>query len=382
MGQKVHPIGVRLGITKKSCSHWYAKGRDYVFFLAEDKYLRDYVFQFCRQCMISKIEIERRKAGIRFRISIAQVEFFVGSEGKILEVLRQNLKQKCGAFRSDYVRHFSFSKLILEATKNPEIQIFIRQLRSPEADSQCLTDFIVFELEKRVPFRRVLRIAKERAQNLGQVLGLRLQASGRLNGAEIARTEWVREGRVPLHTFSADLDYAQKVARTAHGLLGIKIWIFRSPALNIYLKLYPISNCFYYLFMLSPKRTKYRKPHRGRLSGRSHRGNLISFGEFGIQSVQRSWLTSRQIESGRRVLTRYSRRGGKLWIRIFPDKRIRIRPAETRMGSGKGNPEYWVSLVYPGTMIFELRGVPESIVRQATRLVGSKLPIKVQFVTK
>jgi large subunit ribosomal protein L16 len=134
--------------------------------------------------------------------------------------------------------------------------------------------------------------------------------------------------------------------------------------------------------MLSPKRTNYRKPHRGRLSGRSYRGNLVSFGDCGIQSIQRSWLTSRQIEASRRVLTRYSRRGGKLWIRIFPDKRIMRRPEETRIGSGKGNPEYWVALVYPGTIIFELRGVSEGIVRQATRLVGSKLPIKVQFVVK
>jgi large subunit ribosomal protein L16 len=134
--------------------------------------------------------------------------------------------------------------------------------------------------------------------------------------------------------------------------------------------------------MLSPKRTKYRKPHRGRLSGRSYRGNLVSFGDFGIQSVQRAWLTSRQIEASRRVLTRYSRRGGKLWIRIFPDKRIIRRPAETRIGSGKGRPDYWVAMVYPGIIVFEIRGVSSSIVRQATRLVGSKLPIKVQFVVK
>jgi small subunit ribosomal protein S3 len=234
MGQKVHPVGIRLGITKKSSSRWYATGRDYAFFLAEDKYLRDYVSHFCHQCIVSNVEIERRKIGVRIRISIAQVELFVGSEGKTLEILRRNLQQKCWSFRLDYIRHFNFSKLDFEMTRKPEIQIFIRQLKSPESDSQCLTDFVVFELEKRVPFRRVLRIAKERAQNLGQVLGLRMQISGRLNGAEIARTEWVREGRVPLHTFSADLDYACKVAHTIYGLLGIKIWIFRPPTLSIY----------------------------------------------------------------------------------------------------------------------------------------------------
>jgi small subunit ribosomal protein S3 len=227
MGQKVHPFGVRLGVTKKSCSRWYARGENYVFFLMEDKHLRDHVSQFCRQCMISKIEIDRRKVGVRLRLSIAQVELFVGSEGKALEILRQKLQQRCLSFRSDYIRHLSFLKFNFKMTDQPEIQLFIRQVRSPEADSQCLTDFIVFELENRVPFRRVLRMAKERAQNLGRVIGLRIQASGRLNGAEIARTEWIREGRVPLHTFSVDLDYAHKVAHTAHGLLGIKIWIFR-----------------------------------------------------------------------------------------------------------------------------------------------------------
>jgi small subunit ribosomal protein S3 len=232
MGQKVHPVGVRLGITKKSCSRWYARGKNYAFFLIEDKHLRDYVFQFCRQCMVSQIEVERRKVGIRLRISIAQVEIFVGSEGRALESFRQKVQRRCSSFRLDYIRYFNFSKFNFEITERPEIQIFIRQLRSPEADSQCLTDFIVFELEKRMPFRRVLRIAKERAQNLGRVLGLRLQASGRLNGAEIARTEWVREGRVPLHTFSVDLDYAYKVARTSYGLIGIKIWIFRPTALG------------------------------------------------------------------------------------------------------------------------------------------------------
>lgn len=134
--------------------------------------------------------------------------------------------------------------------------------------------------------------------------------------------------------------------------------------------------------MLCPKRTKYRKPHRGRLCGQSYCGNLVSFGDFGIQAIQSTWITSRQIEASRRVLIRYVRRAGKLWIRIFPDKRITNRPAETRIGSGKGRPEYWVATVYPGTIIFELQGISENVVRQATRLVRSKLPVKVQLVTK
>jgi large subunit ribosomal protein L16 len=136
------------------------------------------------------------------------------------------------------------------------------------------------------------------------------------------------------------------------------------------------------LFMLSPKRSKHRKPHRGRLDGQAIRGNLVSFGDYGIQSKQPAWITSRQIESGRRVLTRYVRRTGKLWIRIFPDKVITKRPAETRIGSGKGSPEYWVAVVYVGTILFELCGISESIARQAIKITASKIPVKVQFVKK
>jgi small subunit ribosomal protein S3 len=217
-----------LGITKESCSRWYAKGEDYAFFLREDKYIRDYVSQFCHQCIISRIEIERREIRIRICISIAQVEFFVGSEGKVIETLRQKLQKKCWSFRSEYTQCFNFSKHSSKKDESPEIQIFVRQVKLPEENARCLTNFIIFELEKRTPFRRAIRVAQERAQKLGQVRGMRLQVSGRLNGAEIARTEWIRKGRVPLHTFSADLDYAHGVARTTYGLLGVKVWIFRS----------------------------------------------------------------------------------------------------------------------------------------------------------
>jgi large subunit ribosomal protein L16 len=134
--------------------------------------------------------------------------------------------------------------------------------------------------------------------------------------------------------------------------------------------------------MLSPKRVKYRKPHRGRLSGRTYRGNLVSFGIYGIQSTQASRLSARQIESGRRVLTRYVRRGGKLWIRVFPDKSNTKSPTDTRIGSGKGNPENWVALVHPGAILFEIDGISETMARQAARIASSKLPNKVQFVVK
>ena len=134
--------------------------------------------------------------------------------------------------------------------------------------------------------------------------------------------------------------------------------------------------------MLSPKRTKFRKQHRGRMRGMAQRGSDISFGDFALQATEPCWLTSRQIEAARRAMTRYVRRGGKIWIRVFPDKPVTMRPAETRMGSGKGNPEYWVAVVKPGRIVFEIAGVPEATAREAMRLAAFKLPFKTKFVAR
>ena len=134
--------------------------------------------------------------------------------------------------------------------------------------------------------------------------------------------------------------------------------------------------------MLLPKRTKYRKQHRGRMKGRAGRGNKLSFGEYGLQALEPCWMTSRQIEAARRAIVRHVKRGGKLWIRIFPDKPVTSKPAETRMGGGKGVVEEWVAVVKPGRMIFEISGVPEESAREAMRLASHKLPIKTQFVSR
>lgn len=134
--------------------------------------------------------------------------------------------------------------------------------------------------------------------------------------------------------------------------------------------------------MLSPKKTKFRKHHRGRMQGKASKGNYIAFGEYGLQATQPVWLTSRQIEATRRTITRYVKRGGKLWIRVFPDKAVTARAAETRMGSGKGAPEYWVAVVKPGHIIFEMAGVAEKDAQQAMKLASYKLPIKTKFLVK
>ena len=134
--------------------------------------------------------------------------------------------------------------------------------------------------------------------------------------------------------------------------------------------------------MLMPKRVKYRRVHRGRLTGKALRGNTVSHGEFGLQATEPAWITSNQIEAARIAMTRYIKRGGKVWIKIFPDKPITEKPAETRMGSGKGSPEYWVAVVKPGRVMFEIGGVSEELAREAMRLAANKLPIKCKFVTK
>ena len=134
--------------------------------------------------------------------------------------------------------------------------------------------------------------------------------------------------------------------------------------------------------MLMPKRTKYRKTHKGRMTGKAQRGSRVVFGEYGLQSMEPGWITSRQIESVRIAMTRAIKRGGKVWITIFPDKPITEKPAETRMGSGKGNPEYWVAVVKPGRVMFEMSGVDEELAREAMRRASHKLPVRTKFVKR
>ena len=134
--------------------------------------------------------------------------------------------------------------------------------------------------------------------------------------------------------------------------------------------------------MLAPKRIKYRKKQKGRVRGSARRGNRVSFGDYGLQAIESAWISNRQIESARVAMTRHIKRGGKVWIRIFPDKPVTSKPAETRMGKGKGNPEGWVAVVKPGRMMFEMEGVGEDVARRAMRLASDKLPIKTRFVAR
>ncbi len=134
--------------------------------------------------------------------------------------------------------------------------------------------------------------------------------------------------------------------------------------------------------MLSPRRTKFRKQQRGRMRGLATRGSSLNFGDFALQSLECGWITARQIEAGRRAMTRYISRGGKIWIRVFPDKPVTMRPAETRMGSGKGAPEFWVAVIKPGRILYEIKGVAEETAREAMRLAAFKMPVKTKFIVR
>jgi len=134
--------------------------------------------------------------------------------------------------------------------------------------------------------------------------------------------------------------------------------------------------------MLMPKRVKYRRVHRGRMKGKATRGNKVTYGDFGLQALEPCWITSNQIEAARIAMTRYIKRGGNVWVKVFPDKPVTEKPAETRMGSGKGSPEYWVAVVKPGRVLFEIAGVSEEVAREAFRLASHKLPVKTKFVTR
>lgn len=206
MGQKIHPIGFRLGITKEHQSCWYADTKRYPELLQEDQRIRDYVTKELNNAGISQVKIERKADQIDLAIHTARPGVVVGRGGTGIEKLRTELQETVG--------------------NNRQIRINVIEVSRVDADAALIAEYITQQLERRVSFRRVVRQAVQRAQR-AEVQGIKIQVSGRLNGAEIARTEWVREGRVPLHTLRADIDYAYRTALTIYGILGVKVWVFK-----------------------------------------------------------------------------------------------------------------------------------------------------------
>ena len=209
MGQKVHPTGIRLGISKPWTSTWYANTKDYADNLFNDHQVRQYLGNALKNASVSKIVIERPAKSIRVTIHTARPGVVIGKKGEDVEKLRNHVAKLAGV----------------------PAQINIAEVRKPELDGQLVAEGIASQLERRVMFRRAMKRAVQNAMRLG-AQGIKVEVSGRLGGAEIARSEWYREGRVPLHTFRADIDYATAEANTTYGIIGVKVWIFKGEILG------------------------------------------------------------------------------------------------------------------------------------------------------
>lgn len=231
MGQKIHPLGLRLGITQKHRSIWFAKSKHYPSLIIEDYFLRKTLLNRFGDAGITEIEIYRKLDQIKIEIQTARPGVFVGRDGTGLEALKKDLEKLVLKHRSPADQKWKQYSLVSqkpdeEPSLPVQIAIHVTELANPDSEAGFIADFLVEQLEKRVAFRRAVRQAIQRAQR-ARVQGIKIQISGRLNGAEIARTEWVREGRVPLQTLRADLGYSYQTAKTIYGLLGIKVWVFK-----------------------------------------------------------------------------------------------------------------------------------------------------------
>tara|TARA_B100000809_G_scaffold236382_1_gene255386 strand:+ start:3867 stop:4541 length:675 start_codon:yes stop_codon:yes gene_type:complete len=210
MGQKVHPTGIRLGIVKKHTSVWYAEGKEYAQNLLADLEVREFIKKKLANASVSRVEIERSAQTAKLTIFTARPGIVIGKKGEDVESLRRMLTEKMGI----------------------SVQINIEEIRKPDLDALLVADNVASQLERRVMFRRAMKRAVQNAMRQGAE-GIKVQVGGRLGGAEIARSEWYREGRVPLHTLRADIDYGTAEANTTYGIIGVKVWIFKGEILNL-----------------------------------------------------------------------------------------------------------------------------------------------------
>ena len=433
MGQKVNPYGFRLGVTTDWKSRWFSE-RDYKDYLTQDWKIRRYLMRELESAAVSRVDIERTRDRVRVDVHTARPGIVIGRRGAKADELRAELATITG---------------------NNRVQLNIQEIKSPELDAALIAQGVADQLANRIAFRRAMKRAVQNAQKAG-ALGIRVQCSGRLGGSEMSRTEWYREGRVPLHTLRADIDYGFREARTTSGRIGVKVWIYKGDILPYKTQAEdkisreaamavgetsgqgqprrvvssgtrrkadeveapvedaaaahqggrsrageaprrgrgdrpphppdprgpPLPGGRGLTTMLMPRKVKHRKQTRGRLKGVSKGGNTLAFGEYGIQALEPGWITARQIEAARIAMTRRTRRGGKVWINVFPDKPVTQKPAETRMGSGKGNPERWVAVVRPGRVLFELSYPNQEVAKEALDRAIQKLPIKARIITR
>ena len=418
MGQKIQPYGFRLGISTDHKSRWYAE-KLYTAYIGEDVKIRRLLTKGLERAGISSVEIERTRDRVRVDIFTARPGIVIGRNGAEAERVRGELEKLTGK----------------------QVQLNILEVKNPEIDAQLVAQGVAEQLASRVQFRRAMRKAQQSAMR-GGARGIRIQCSGRLGGAEMSRSEFYREGQVPLHTLRADIDYGFHEAKTTFGRIGVKVWIYKgdlsgnraeraaqkaarsvaggrggrpgrgdrptrgdrparndrperggrrrvdgvtegAPAVEASAPVETtVAGTGGLSTMLIPRKVKFRKQHHPRRTGAAKGGTKLAFGDYGIQSMEAAYLTNRQIESARIAMTRHIKRGGKVWINVYPDRPLTKKPAETRMGSGKGSPEWWIANIKPGRVLFELSGVDEAVAREAMRLAIHKLPMKARFIKR
>ena len=374
MGQKVNPHGLRVGVIKDWDSRWFTSKRDFGDTLVEDYKLRKQLKKQLYNAGVPKIEIERTfdsqtgKPRVRVTVHCSKPGMVIGKGGAEKEKLQAQLTKQYGK----------------------DIYLNIVEVRNPDVNAQLVAENIASQLERRIAFRRAMKLCNAHGRQGHQGSGgrpfgrrrycpQRELSRGHDSPADAARRHrlWLCRGRYHLRQDwreGVDLQGRSSQGRQARGARTP----FRAPraprAQNPQRRRQQI--------MLLPKRVKYRRVQRGRMKGKAMRGNTVSQGQYGIVALEPSWITSNQIEAARVAMTRYIKRGGKVWIKIFPDKPVTEKPAETRMGSGKGSPEYWVAVVKPGRVLFEIADVSEETAREALRLAAHKLPVKCKFVKR
>ena len=273
-------------------------------------------------------------------------------------------------------------------------------MRKPEIDATLVADSIAQQLERRVAFRRAMKRAVQSAMRLGAE-GIRINCSGRLGGAEIARLEWYREGRVPLHTLRADVDYGTATAFTTFGTCGIKVWIFKGEILehDPMAQDKRLAEPKAAAFVVASQRSRVSGPRKeaqnhaatqahqvpqavqGPHPRRGEGGRALEFGQFGLKAMEPERITARQIEAARRAITRDMKRPGRVWIRVFPDVPVSAKPPKSAWARARARPNLG-GRVKPGRIMFEIDGVPEETAREALTLGAAKLPIKTRFIQR
>ena len=437
MGQKVHPESMRVGYIHDWKSNWFNE-RHFADYLAEDVAIRGHIVGKLSHAGLSDITIRKDANEVEVNIHTARPGIVIGKSGSEVDALRKDLHRMT----------------------RKQIKVNILEIKRPELDAKLVAQSIAEQLQNRVAFRRAMKRALTSAMRSG-AKGCKVQVSGRLGGAEMARTESYSDGRVPLHTMRADIDYGFHEARTTFGRIGVKCWINKGEIMPEGYTGADLTE------MEAPQqqandRGDGRGGRGGRDGGRGGRGGgrggrggpaaaaaaggpggpggpgggrggrgrggrgrggggggggggpqggrpldavpearqapqaaprparravtrrrpACSSASTASRPLEAGWLTNRQIEAARIAMTRKIKRGGKVWINVYPDKPVTKKPAETRMGSGKGSPEGWVAVVKPGRVMFELAGVPEPLAREAMRLAGHKLPVKTKFVMR